>query len=252
MKVRLFALLAVALPLCAASPSHADRLADLRATLEKLKGEAPIRAQIAARSTQKSDDEDGTGKDTQEVTVLAEQGPQGLRLTWSPQLLAEALKAARQRAANPDAPTRQGVNLSLIDAGQAAGLLDAAEFLLIDLDRAVLSEDKVEPRGGKPTRLLVIKPHDGLSTSDRKSLKSREDILKIWLDDSGFPVALDRVTKIKFSKMLISISIHSHRTRTFAVAGDHLVVMSSTEDSGGSGLGQSQENHNTTRVTLLP
>lgn len=252
MRFRFLVFLAVALLLCGASPSRADRLSDLRATLEKLKGESPIRAQIVVRSTQKSDDEDGSGKDTQEVTAVAEQGPQGLRLTWSPQLLAEARKAARQRMANPDAPATQGVNLSLIDANQAADLLDAAESLLLSLDRAVLAEDKVESRGGKPTRLLVIKPHDGLSASDRKSLKNREDILKIWLGDNGFPVALDRVTKLKFSKMLISISIQSHRVRTFAVAGDHLVVTSWTEDSGGSGLGQSQETHRTTRVTLLP
>jgi hypothetical protein len=123
---------------------------------------------------------------------------------------------------------------------------------LLDLDRAVLAEDKMEPRGGKPTRVLIIKPHDGLSASDRKAVKSREDTLKIWLDDNGIPIALDRAYKIKFSKLLISINMSAHQTATFAVTGDRLVVISSNENTAGSGLGQSEESHKTARVKLLP
>jgi hypothetical protein len=252
MKIRVLAFLASAVALLAAPPVHADRLTDLRATLEKLRGDSPVKAQIVVRSVRKNGDEKETEKATQEVTVIAEQGAQGLRLAWSPQMLAEARKAARQKVANPDAPATQGVSLTILDAGQAVDLLDAADALLLDLDRATLVEDKVEPRGGKPTRLLVIKPQDGLSTSDRKSLKSREDVLKIWLDDNGVPVAMDRVAKLKFSKLLISISVSLHRTRTFTVAGDHLVALSSSEESGGSGLGQSEVTHQTAKVTLLP
>ncbi len=252
MKLRSLVFLASALPLLAAPPLHADRLTDLRATLEKLRGDSPVKAQIVVRTVRKNGDKEEAGQATQEATVFAEQGAQGLRLTWGPQLLAEARKAAWQKAANPDAKTTQGADLAVLDAEQAVELLDAADSLLLDLQRAVLVEDKVEPRGGKPTRVLIVKPHDGLSASDRKALKSREDTLKVWLDDGGVPVALDRSTKLKFSKLLISFSFSRHLTRTFAVAGDHLVVISSTEDSGGSGLGQSEETRETARVTLLP
>jgi hypothetical protein len=252
MKLRVLVLLALVLPLLAAPPASADRLTDLRATLEKLRGDSPVRAQITVRSVRKNGDEKETGQATQEATLVADHGPQGLRLTWAPQLLAEARKAARQRAANPDAKTSQGVDLSILDAEQAVDLLDAADALLLALDRAALAEDKVEPRGGKPTRVLVIKPHDGLSTEDRKALKSREDTLKIWLGDDGVPVALDRNSKLKFSKFMISISMHRHQTATFAVSGDRLVTVAATEQSGGSGLGQSEETHETVRVKLLP
>lgn len=252
MKLRSLVVLALALPLLAAAPLRADRLTDLRATLEKLRGDSPVKAQIVLRSVRKNGDEKETGQATREVTVVAEHGPQGLRLTWAPQLLAEARKAARQRAANPDAPVSQGVDLAVLDAEQAVDLLDAADALLLDLGRAVLAEDKVEQRGGKPTRLLVIKPHDGLSASDRKAVKSREDTLKIWLDDNGIPVALDRSYKIKFSKLLISINISSHQTATFTVTGDRLVALTASEESSGSGLGQSEETRETARVKLLP
>ncbi len=252
MKLRVLVLLASVLPLLAAPAAHADRLTDLRATLEKLRGDSPVKAQIAVRSVRRNGDDKETGQATQEVTVIAEHGPQGLRLTWSPQLLAEARKAARQKVANPDAPVTQGVDLAVLDAEQAVELLDTADSLLLSLDRAVLAEDRVEPRGGKPTRVLVIKPHDGLSASDRKAVKSREDTLKIWLDDNGIPVALDRSFKIKFSKLMISINVSGHQTATFAVSGDRLVTLSASEESSGSGLGQSEKTHETARVKLLP
>jgi hypothetical protein len=256
MKLRILslALLAAALPLLAPPSLHADRLSDLRATLERLRGDSPVKAQIAVRRVRKADDDEEkkAGQTIEEVTVTAEHGAQGLQLTWGPQLLAAARKAARQKAANPDAPVAQGADLAVLDAEEAFDLLDAAEPLLLDLDRAVLAEDKVEPRGGKPTRVLVVTPHDGLSTSDRKALKSREDVLKIWLDDDGVPVALDRNTKLKFSKFLISFSFSRHLVSTFTVVGDRLVAVSTSEESSGAGFGQSEDTRQTTKVTLLP
>jgi hypothetical protein len=251
MKTALVAVLAV-LPLLAAPPLHADRLTDLRATLQKLKGDAPVRAQIAVRDTRKGGDEDEQKIDSEEATVLAEQGPQGLKLTWSPQLIEEARKASWQRAANPEATTSRGAGLSVLDAGQAVALLDAADPLLLEIDRATLVEDKVEPRGGKPTRVLVLKPREGFSAAQRKSLKSREDVLKIWLDDAGIPVALDRQVQLKYSKLLISFRVSTHATRTYAVVGDHLIATAASDESSGAGLGQSGENHKLSRVTVLP
>jgi len=251
MKAFYLALLA-ALPLLAPTPLHADRLADLRATLQRLKADAPVKAQIAVRNTRKNGDEDEQKVHAEEATVVAEQGPQGLKLTWPAQLVDEARKAAWQRAANPEATTSRGAGLSVLDAGDAVALLDAAEPLLLEIDRATLVEDKVEPRGGKPTRVLVVKPRDGFSAAERKSLKSREDVLKIWLDDAGNPVALDRQTRLKYSKLLISFSVNAHATRTYAVVGDRLIATTASDESSGAGLGQSGESHKISRVTVLP
>jgi hypothetical protein len=251
MKVRILVPLA-ALLLLAPSALRADALTDLRTTLQKLRGDAPIKAQIVARSIDRNGDQDEQHQETQEATVLAEHGPQGLRLTWSPQLLDEARKAAWQRAANPDSPASRGVRLSILDAEQAAELLDAADDLRLDLERAVLVEDKLEPRAGKPTRVLVIKPHDKLSAAQRKSLKSSEDVLKIWLDPAGTPLALDRSYKARFSKLLISFNIASHEAKSFALVGDHLVVTAVSTESSGSGLGQSGETRRSAKVTVLP
>jgi hypothetical protein len=251
-KTRLVSRLALLALVAAPAALRADPLNDLRFTLQKLRGDTPIKAQIAARSIVKNGDEDEQRQETQEATVLAELGPQGLRLTWSPQLLEEARKAAVQRAANPDAPASRGVRLSIVDAEQAAELLDAADGLRLTLERAVLVEDKMEPRAGKPTRVLVVKPHENLSAAQRKSLKSSEHALKIWLDATGIPVALDRSYKAKFSKLLISFNLASHEAKSFAVVGDHLVATAASEESSGSGLGQSGETRRSARVTVLP
>lgn len=237
--------------LASAAPLHADRLTDLRATLARLKAETPVKAQLAVRSVEKNSGDDEAKTSTGEATVIAEHGREGLRLSWPAQQVAEARKAARQKAANPDAKEEKGVELGAIDADDALKYLDAAEPLALALEGATLAEDKVEARAGKPTRVLVVKPRDGLSASDRKSLKSREDVLKVWLDEAGNPIAADRSTKLKFSKLLIAITISVRESRAFARVGDRLLVTSAIEESSGSGLGQTGETRKTVRVTVL-
>lgn len=250
MKSRYLVPLAAFAALLLASPAHADRLTDLRATLARLKGETPVKAQLAVRSVEKNSGDGDAKTSTGEATVAAELGREGLRLSWPAQQVAEAKKAVRQKAANPDAKDGKGVELDAIDAADVLAYLDAAEPLALALEGATLAEDKVEARAGKPTRVLVIKPKDGLSASDRKALKSREDVLRVWLDEAGIPVAADRVTRLKFSKLLISFSVSLRESRTYAKVGDRLVVTSATEESSGAGLGQSGESKKTVRVTV--
>src|SRR5262245_30780450 len=92
-----------ALLLASATPLRADRLTDLRATLARLKGETPVKAQLAVRSIQKNSGDGDAKTSTGEATVIAELGREGLRLSWPAQQVAEAKKAVRQKAANPDA-----------------------------------------------------------------------------------------------------------------------------------------------------
>jgi len=235
--------------LAATAPLFADPLGDLRAVLRKGENGPPIRAQISIVSVRKSS-EDGDGqRTTEEGSVLAEHDAAGLRLSWTAQQIRTDRQAEWRRAATPDAPEHKDGGLDLLDAKKATELLDPAEALRLEIEGAKLTADKVEPRNGRPTRVLIVEPRDGLNARERKSLKSRDDVLKIWLDPSGFPVATERTAKLKFSKFLITFEVNLHETRTFARAGGRLYVSSSVEVSSGSGLGQSGETQKTFRVT---
>jgi hypothetical protein len=254
MKTRLTLCCVALFGLAAAPPAAADRLGDLRAALQKLQGDPQaIRAQIAVRNVNSSSGDDDDHETVEEGQIAAEYGgAQGLRMSWTPQQVRDARQAERQKAANPDAPSQKGGALSLLEAREVADLLDAAEPLQLEIDGAKLLEDKVEPRNGRSTRVLVLQPRDGLRSAERKMLKHREAVIKLWLDESGVPVALDHTEKLKFTKLLINFSVSVHESRTFSRVGNRLVVTALNAESSGAGLGQSGKSRKAVRVAVAP
>jgi len=235
----------------ATAPLAADPLADLRANLAKLQAETPLRARIDVKTTETSKEDDLTKQEVKDASISAEAGPQGLRLSWPAQALAEARKAARLRAANPDAPKQDG-GLAELDVEEAADLLSYAEPLSLLLEGATLKEERNDVRQGKAARLLVFEPRERLGASEKKMLKSREESVRVWLDPEGFPVAMDRAVDLKFSKFLISFAVSNRESRTFVRVAGRLVVASESTDGGGAGFGQSGQRKRQTKVTLLP
>jgi hypothetical protein len=229
----------------------ADGLTDMRATLQKLQSDQPIRARVEIK-TRHSGGESSKQKQSEGVSsVIVESGAEGLRLSWSPDQIKQSRKAAWAEIANPDAPKSDIATLKALEAGHALNLLDAADPLRRGLERAVLLEDKPGTHKGNPARLLVIRIDLGLDEEERKALKSSEAIEKLWLDGDGIPVAMERNIEAKFSKFLIGFKVHEHETREFQRAAGRLVTTSSTKESSGSGLGHSDESHTTIAVTLL-
>ena len=230
----------------------ADGLTDVRATLQKLQSDQPIRARVEIKS-RRSGGESSKQKQSESVSsVIVESGSEGLKLSWSPDQIKASRKAAWAETANPDAPKSDIATLKALEAGHALNLLDAADPLRRGLERARLLEDKSDTYKGKPARLLVIRIELGLDEEERKALKSSETIEKLWLDSDGIPIAMDRNIDAKFSKFLIGFKIHEHETREFQRAGGRLVTTSSTKESSGSGFGHSEESHTTITVSLLP
>jgi hypothetical protein len=230
----------------------ADGLNDVRATLQKLQSDQPLRARVEIK-TRRSGGESTKQKQSEGVSsVIVESGAEGLRMSWSPDQIKQSRKAVWAETANPDAPKSDIATLKALEPGHALNLLDAADSLRRGLERAVLLEDKPDTRKGKSVRLLVIRIDLGLDEEGRKALKSSEAIEKLWLDGDGIPVAMDRNIDAKFSKFLIGYKIHEHETREFQRAGGRLVTTSVTKESSGSGLGHSEDSHTAITVTLLP
>jgi hypothetical protein len=229
----------------------ADGLADVRATLQKLQSDQPLRARVEIKTRRLGGESDKQKQSQVISSLIVESGPQGLTLSWSPEQIMQSRKAAWTQAANPDAPRSDLATLKVLAAGDALNLLDAADPLRRGLEKAVLQEDKRDTYEGKPVRLLVIRVGLGLDEEERKALKSSEAILKLWLDGDGVPLAMERDIQARFSKFLIGFRVHEHETREFQRAGGRLVVTRASKDSSGSGLGHSDESHTSTTVTLL-
>ncbi|MEY2496158.1 MAG: hypothetical protein QOJ45_2650 [Verrucomicrobiota bacterium] len=230
----------------------ADGLSDVRATLQKLQSDQLLRARVEIK-TRRSGGESGKQKQSESVsTVIVENGPDGLKLSWSPDQIRQSRKAAWNEVANPDTPRSDLATLKALEPAQALNLLDAADGLRRALEKSELREDKRENYQGKPARVLVFRIELGLDEEERKALKSSETYLKLWLDGDGVPLAMERDIQAKFSRFLIGFRIHEHDTRAYQRAGDRLVVTRATHDTSGAGLGHTEEAHSTTNVTLLP
>ena len=229
----------------------ADGLADVRATLQKLQSDQPLRARVEINTRRLGGESDKQKQSQATSSLIVESGPQGLTLSWSPEQIKQSRKAAWTQTANPDAPKSDLATLKALAAGEALNLLDAADPLRRGLEKAVLQEERRDTYQGKPVRLLVIKVDLRLDEEERKALKSSEAILKLWLDGEGVPLAMERDIQARFSKFLIGFRVHEHETREFQRAGGRLVVTRASKDSSGSGFGHSDESHTTTTVTLL-
>jgi hypothetical protein len=231
---------------------YADALSDLRATLQKLQSDQLLRARVEIKSRH-SGGESGKQKQSESVsTVIVEDGPEGLMLSWSPDQIHQSRKAAWNEVANPDTPRSDLATLKALEPAQALNLLDAADGLRRALEKSELREDKRENYQGKPARVLVFRIELGLDEEERKALKSSETYLKLWLDSDGVPLAMERDVQAKFSRFLVGFRIHEHDTRSYQRAGGRLVVVHSTHDTSGAGLGHTEEAHTNMNVTLLP
>lgn len=239
--------LATAFSLLSPAALRADALTDLRAKLAGLKPAGSFSARIDIRSSGTNDDE-GTATHDERVAVIdATLDTAGIRLQWNSAELEKARRERAEQARNPDSPKSGG--LAELSAMNAAALLDRAPSLLLRLEGATLIESRADTYQGKPVTLLILTPRNSLSAKDKKRIKKYEDTLKLWVDAQGWPLGLQSKTHLKASMFLISITDDNNESEVFAHTADRLYVVTETEDSSGSWLGQHGGNHKTTKVT---
>lgn len=207
----------------------ADALADVRAGLDGLSLSAPFRARVEISRTE-IEKEKQKGPVKKGVAVV-EHGPSGLSVHLEPdQLPKPGTKAERKK---------QEETTVRLDPGEALKLVDPGTEIRQLLDGATLVSDRPEPFEGRTVRTVVLHPVPDLDEDDRKSVKRYEDAVTLRLDPDGVPLALTRTLDVKVSKMLISFTVSHRESRRFARAAGRLVTTSATEESSGSGLGQS-------------
>lgn len=234
------AVLLAGLLLLAPLSLRADALADVRAGLDRLGATAPIRARVEI-SRQDSEKEKPKGPERKGEAIV-EHGPSGLSVHLDPgQLPQPGTKAERKKREE---------SIARLDTGTAMELVDPAAEIRKLLDGATLVSDRAEPFEGHSVRTVVLRPAPDMDEEDRKSIKRYEDVVTLRLDGDGVPLALERTLDIKVSKLLLTFTVSQRESRRFVRVGSRLVTASATEESSGSGLGQSSGTK--TRWTVTP
>jgi hypothetical protein len=240
----------VAALLVIAAPSG-DPIAELTATLSRLTAREPVSVHLEHRLTVRNGDEHPAPEGV--VSGTATDGPTGLELRWSRELLAQASREDARQAGDADAPTPTRDALTDLDAIAVGQLLDAAPVLLRGLERPTLLEDRDDTLEGKTARLLVLRLDPTLRTRDKKYVKHVDATARVWLGPDGVPLAADTHVHVKGRAFLV-ISFESERRESyrFAHVGDRLVVVRRERETKSDGGGEHGERRMITALTDLP
>ena len=218
---------------------RADALGDLRDALARLDGQSPVKASVEYQFWSRQGDDKQPVVTEGRAAATVEDGPQGLRMSWAPDLLKAAAREAQAQATDPEAkaPTRQA--LEGLRALTVRDALHGAEALLRALDQAQLVEAREDTWQGRPARLLRLKISPRLSRQDRKYVKEMEASAQVWVGADGLPLAAETQVHLKGRAFLvISFEQQERETFQFAHSGGRLVVVHHTKESSGSGGGE--------------
>jgi hypothetical protein len=236
------AVLAAALAL-AASPARADAQSDLRSALARLAGEAPVKATLEISSMQRR----GEGKEAFEragrAAIQVEDGPRGLQLRYGAETLARLDAEARASGKDPDARTPTIDALKEVDAPGVRPLLAAAGALARQIDGATFKGERAEAWRGRPARLVSFAiPMETLSKEQKQYVKNFDGTLDVWIAADGTPLAsAQHVSVSGRAFVVISFEAKDDLERTYAVAGDRLVVVRDERHDTSSGAGEQGE-----------
>lgn len=230
-------------------PLGADPLGDLRSQLDRWKGQDAVKARVDYAFWNRS----GTGPTADvtqgKISVGVEDGPSGLRVTWSRPLLQRAAEEGRtppSQSTRP-MPTRQA--LSSLGPLEVLESLNAAESLMQLLEQSTLEDVRNEPWQGKPARCLKLKVAPRLGEREKKYVKHFEGSATLWVSPEGLPLALEQRTTLKGRAfMLLSFEAQTKETRTFTLSGRRLIATQITRESSGHGAGE--QNQRTTQVLV--
>ncbi|MET3136178.1 hypothetical protein AAKU61_000516 [Undibacterium sp. GrIS 1.2] len=223
--------------------AYADGLSDLKTALVRLQGATPVKANLEAKTWSRQ----GDGKDADErsgiASVQIEEGPRGLQVYYSRDLLSRLETEERAREKDPKAKTPTLSALNDINSSELRPLIYAANSLSRAVEKAVFRNEKADTYNGKPARLLSFEMTiDKMTEKDRKYIKKYEGNLDIWIAAGGTPLA-SRMHETASGRAFIVISFETSNDndQVYGLVGDRLVITRKETKSSGAGAGEKGE-----------
>jgi hypothetical protein len=226
----------------------ADGLSDLRASLQRLHGRAPIRV-----SVDYSNREEATSLVKPVVhqgllqIQLLEDGP-SLREDWILPQLDAVDQELRQLRNDPRALTPVQDATKELDAPRLRHLLNQAEDLSQILDGSQFKSESREVYEGKSARLLIFTFRPAIRPDLQGRVSHMEATFKLWMAEEGLPMAAETFMDYegKHSRLYGRFHVRSLVTTTYTVLSQRLVVASQTSEDLVYDTGEKME----TRKTL--
>lgn len=210
----------------------AEPLSDLRTRLAALRSEEPMRIEVDVELKHRGSAPLHLNKTKRRGKATVHYGPKGVRRIdqrWTES--STRLSFWKKSKVETETP--------LLDDVEAEDLADPAGMMDLLLSEATLLSDESVTWQGQPARLLVIRPHPIAAARNeeappRQSGPSPLDLeAKIWLSESGDPLALERSMEFRLGPAL---SVTQQQTLTFQQVEGRLLVAEAWETYNGTGL----------------
>jgi hypothetical protein len=204
----------------------ADGPSDLRSNLQRLRGHAPIQANLNLATWQETIRDKRSQINEASTQLKVGEDGSSLHIDWSLSQLEMADKEDLSRNLNPLASTPLRDAMKDLDAGRLSHLLNQAEILSRLLDSAQFKEERNELYQGRPTRVLMFTFKPRIAPAHQERASQLEGTLKIWIDGDGQPLASEALSQYggrqgRFSGLFRS---RSRLETTYAIASGHLIV----------------------------
>lgn len=203
----------------------AEPLNDLQARLASLHNDQPIRIKVDVEVEHRGTAPLHFNKNKRRGRAVVDYGSKGVKMIES-RWLGRSSRFSFWSSAKNDHENEA----PLLNDVDALGLVDPAKTMGFLLDGAILLSDERVTWQEQPARLLVIRPGPIAAAADGEPLDLEA---KIWLDESGAPLALERSTEFRLGPALVMTGLQS---LTFQQVDGRLLVDTSQESYSGTAL----------------
>jgi hypothetical protein len=211
----------------------AEPLTDLRTRLAALRSDQPVRLQVDVELKHRGSAPLHLRKTRMRGKAVVDYGPKGVK----------KIDARWQESSTRFSAWKKGkveTETPLLNDVEAQDLANPVEMIDFLLDGATLLSDESGTWQGQPARLLVVRPHPSAAARNEEAAPRGEsgppplDLeAKIWLSESGDPLALERSMEFRLGSAL---ALTEQQTLTFQQVDGRLLVAESWASYSGTGL----------------
>ena len=212
----------------------AQPINDLQNRLQSMRNDQKTRIEVEVEFRHRGSAPLHLNKEKRRGVAVVEAGPKGVRKITSKWLGSSTRFSAWGGKKNENEE-------ALLDDAEALDLVNPAGMMETFLREATLLSDEKVTWQGQPARLLVVRPAllDGKKAAKNKNKDEDEPKAyaieaKVWLDENGVPLAMERDFELRFGPAL---SVTESQSFTFQQVEGRLLVAEVEETWSGTGLG---------------
>lgn len=207
----------------------AEPINDLQTRLTTMRNDQKTRMEVEVELRHRGSAPLHLNKEKKRGMAVIEAGPEGVKNITSRWLGTSSRFSFWRKGDHQD-------ESPLMSFTEADALVDPSGMMEALLSEAVLVSDESVTWEGRPARLLVIRPFAAVRKVQQgeSAEPERFDLdAKVWLDESGVPLALERGAELRLGPILSVTEVQSY---IFQQVEGRLLVAEARETWSGTGL----------------